>query len=149
MLSDFGQKLLVVLGFDAFCAVPTRKQPGMCFERGSTLEGGSRICPPTPRERLIVFKNFLSLADDERLSVSSNPQFGLNGFHAISLGSALPFKSQFWMGTLRSKVFKVQQKHTKSGYFGNMLPFTDGLVSFGCVLTQCFGVSSGKAKWDC
>ena len=83
---------------------------------------------------------------NERLSASSSAQFGLNGFHASVLDRPYPPSHQSWMGTLRSKVSKTQQKHTKSGYFGNMLSFTDDLVSFGCVWIRCFGVSSGKPK---
>jgi hypothetical protein len=50
---------------------------------------------------------------DDRFSVSSS----LDGFHASVLDRPYPLMHQFWMGTLRSKVSKTQQNHTKSGYF--------------------------------
>ena len=63
-------------------------------------------------------------------------------------------KNHFWIGpALQESVLdgnrstestQIQQKRTKSGNFGNMLSFTDCLISFECVFIQCLGARLGS-----
>ena len=81
-------------------------------------------------------------ADDERLSVSSIPQFGVNGFQESLLDR--PCQESVLDGNRSTESIQIQQKHTKSGNFGNMLSFTDCLISFECAFIQCLGARLGS-----
>ena len=82
-------------------------------------------------------------ADDERLSVSSIPQFGVNGLQESLLDRPC-LQESVLDGNRSTESIQIQQKHTKSGNFGNMLSFTDCLISFERAFIQCLGARLGS-----